>query len=54
MKHSANADSYVKAGDIIANLDLDDKSSVSTAELYTGALPPFKPPQMPGTHIYAN
>ena len=49
ISHAANADSYVKAGDVIANMDLDDKSSVSTAELYTGKLPTFKPPHMPGT-----
>ena len=31
--HAASADSYVKAGDILCQMDLDDKSSVSTAEL---------------------
>ena len=52
LKHAANADSYVKAGDVIGHLDLDDKSSVSTTELYTGKLPPFKPPHMLGTRCH--
>ena len=52
ISHSANAESYVKAGDVIANMDLDDKSSVSTAELYTGTLPSFQPPHMLGTRCH--
>jgi acetyl-CoA carboxylase/biotin carboxylase 1 len=52
LSHAANGDSYVKAGDIIAHMDLDDKSSVSTAELYRGKLPPFKAPHMLGTRCH--
>jgi len=52
LTHAANADSYVKAGDVIGHMDLDDKSSVSTAELYTGQLPSFKPPHMLGTRCH--
>ena len=50
--HAASADSYVKAGDILCQMDLDDKSSVSTAELFTGQLPNFKPPHMPGDRCH--
>lgn len=52
LTHAANADSYVKAGDVIGSMDLDDKSSVSTAELYTGKLPSFRPPHMLGTRCH--
>jgi biotin carboxyl carrier protein len=52
LTHAANADSYVKAGDVIGSMDLDDKSSVSTADLYTGKLPSFKPPHMLGTRCH--
>ncbi|EKX44597.1 hypothetical protein GUITHDRAFT_72035 [Guillardia theta CCMP2712] len=52
LKHVANAESYVKAGDVIAVLDLDDKEGVTTAELFKGSFPPFLPPHLPGRRCH--
>ena len=45
--HLAPEESYVKAGDIIAKMELDDVSSVKTAEVFTGKFPEFVPPHLP-------
>lgn len=45
--YTANEESYVKAGDVLANVELDDTSSVSTAQVFTGVFPDFVGPHLP-------
>ncbi len=50
--YAANPESYVKAGDVIANVELDDCSCVKTAEVFRGVFPDFVPPHLPGSRCH--
>ena len=52
LRHTANPDSYVKAGDLIAELTLDDTSNVKTPEVFKGRFPTALPPHLPGARCH--
>lgn len=50
--HVASEEMYVKAGDVLATLDLDDKEGITRAEVFTGQFPPFLPPHLRGVRCH--
>jgi biotin carboxyl carrier protein len=46
--YASNPESYVKAGDVLANVELDDCSCVTTAQIFRGVFPKFVAPHLPG------
>eukprot|EP00286_Rhodomonas_abbreviata_P020696 CAMPEP_0181292940 /NCGR_PEP_ID=MMETSP1101-20121128/2789_1 /TAXON_ID=46948 /ORGANISM="Rhodomonas abbreviata, Strain Caron Lab Isolate" /LENGTH=2575 /DNA_ID=CAMNT_0023397473 /DNA_START=176 /DNA_END=7903 /DNA_ORIENTATION=- len=52
LHHVANKESYVKAGDVIATLDLHDKEGITQAKVFEGGFPPFSPPHLSGTRCH--